>query len=152
MKNKSESSIGRVIVLGTYWTILVYAFGTIFGSMLLTLYSDPPKPDANDAGHHRWCVSELAGLEAELENRVLETLEAAPAGAVATDAWEADWLRSLQRATAACVSDRDPPMAQAYADLARLHVESMGGAQGLLTARRSTGSALDESIRVLSER
>ena len=145
MAPKKKLTAGRVVVMGSYWTLLVWSFGSIFGSMFASLYSDVPPagPALNDA----WCLGTLTHLKADLDDRTMQRLADRDLAAHG-DAREKPWEDRLQYAQTHCTNDAR--LQQAFVSLADMRTAYNGLVEGVSDAQGTQAAAIDATVHALT--
>ncbi|MBN1960170.1 MAG: hypothetical protein JW841_04430 [Deltaproteobacteria bacterium] len=157
IKNQKERSFwGRVFILGPFWSLCIYTFVVIFGSMLTTLYGRPPAFDTLDeiarVQAHNWCLRQLVNLRDQLESEVTHTLSRAHAFFVKErlNSFEQKWNQDFEIAAAKCGSEINPEIADAFINLRMMKQDYSEGIAKLIHARKDVGDVLNTRIKNLT--
>ena len=96
----------------------------LFGSILFELYGPPPKNQGTSYNTY-WCVAQLSGLKAELENKVLEEVAAFNDENITMQRWQRwfnPWQGRVDMSSKHCEVLAQTSLPQAYGML-----KSLGG-------------------------
>lgn len=114
----------RIIIKGSIWCIGSYFLCCLFGSILFELYGPPPKYTGAPYDTY-WCVAQLSGLKAELENKVLEEVAAFNDEQVTMQRWQrwfSPWQARVDMSSEHCAVLAETSLPEAYGML-----KSLGG-------------------------
>lgn len=114
----------RTIIKGSMWCIGFYFLACLFGSILFELYGPPPQ-NLGTPYNTYWCVAQLSGLKAELENKVLEEVAAFNDETTTMKRWQrwfTPWQARVEMSGTHCEVLTQTTLPQAYVML-----KSLGG-------------------------
>jgi hypothetical protein len=149
---RPKSRGGRWFVYASFGVLVGYLLISLFGSILVSLYGNPPAHGASEDAFLRrqrsWCLTTLTGLRDDLDAQLrLELNHPDPKREPLArfHSWDEQWHSTLDDANGRC-HDVDPEFGRAYEQLAALHSTYVTGLTQIADGRLSLSRAFDETV------
>lgn len=154
MSGPPPSPWGRRIVLGVFLAFAGSGGAVLFGNVLWQLYAAPP-PLSREIPRKqaRWCVQQLTGLRADLENRLTFELQNPHRGGSLArwQNWSVRWQERFATASERC-APRDSRFGNAYQTLEEIRDTYATGLEAVVRGRsalnRDLNTAMTELVRL----